>query len=59
MDSRVLASALSREDPLIVPPGMSNHLINGYKVTFMINEVMIIKVTQLVHFCRKILFSGC
>ena len=59
IDSSVLSSALSRSDPLVVLSGMSNHLVNGYKVTFMINEVMIIKVTQLVHFCWKILFSGC
>ena len=58
-DSRVLASALSRSDLLVVPPSMSSHLVNGYIVTLMISEVMIIKVTQLVHFCRKILFSGC
>ena len=27
VDSRVLASALSRSDPLVVPPGMSNIFI--------------------------------
>jgi hypothetical protein len=27
-DSRVLASALSRSDPSVVPPGMCNQLVN-------------------------------
>ena len=44
-DSHILASALSRSNPLVVPLGMSSHFVNGYMVSFRRNEVMIIKIT--------------
>ena len=40
-DSRVLALALSRLNPIVVSPSMSNHLINDYIVLFLKNEAML------------------
>ena len=37
LDSHVLDSTLSRSDPLVVLPGMSNHLVFNYIVNFIRN----------------------
>lgn len=44
-DSRVLASALSRSDPLVVPPGMSINSANDYIVKHMINVTTLYEYT--------------
>ena len=57
-DSHVLALALSRADPLIVPPGIFDHISNDYIVIIVNHSVYVILIIILILlFYRKILFS--
>ena len=57
-DSHVLASALSRVDPLLVPPGILNHISNDYIVIIVNHSVYVISIIILIVLLyRKILFS--
>ena len=57
-DSRVLASALSRADSLVVPPGIFDHISNDYIVIIVNHSVYVISIIILIVLLyRKILFS--
>ena len=58
VDSHVLALALSRVDPLIVPLGILNHISNDYIVIIVNHSVYVISIIILIVLLyRKILFS--
>ena len=57
-DSRVLASALSRVDRLLVPPGILSHISNDCIVIIVNHNVYVFSIIILtVLLYRKILFS--